>query len=1762
MLLSMAPISAMATEENVKYTVSADKSSVNAGEKVIVTFGISGVGNGIDGYATMLLQITFPEDLFVYNVATKTSLSGMANVTYGAEEKKWACTLDSEATSNIQTTGTILTASFTAKTTAGSGEFGISILQCKNLNNDNLTTSVTPATVSVNIDPVSPGVTLDKETLSLEKGGAAGTITATLSPANSNATVEWSVPDETLFSATSSDTKTLTLTPADAESGTTTVSATVWNSARTASFTDTCEVTVSGGSNATVSISPTSTTYRVDDVLEATITSAEEYDTATYQWYRQQGEDTGVAIESATSQTYTITSNDVGKKLYVEVCLSKASIPFNDNPRVSDVIGPIEKKTQAAPTVATTTVTATQVTLTATDGGKVGAVEYGYAEGTSVTAPTATQTSATISGLTENTAYTFFARYAGDASTEASPWGSVNATTLYESRTVTVTKSPDAAAIAVVASTTTNVHTGDSVTVTTTNASPTNYKFAGWVCTPTSLTAKSETTIENGNKLTFKMPKANVEILAKYLTIESVTAPQACAGTITDAGYPGISYTAVAGQRYVITTDPTAPTEEAQYGESVTTGGTVVATFSNANNDYFNKTYYVHTYKPASNDSTYYKSVATSSDAITTPHLYKWEFTSESATFFARLNSDTTTPASQVVTVTNVGTGTLTDVSVTITGSDATNTNAFSINPALSATTINPSQSVTFTITPSSVRTKEAEYVATATVAAKQNGVTEMASKEIGLTYTVADRIAVHVDVDYAATSVYDGTAKPVAITGFILPGMVGGMLTTTDLAVIYTAGGVTSTNAPKTAGSYTANVIVTGDKAADYAVTSPTNITFAITARPLVIKGLAVTDKVYDGTTTATITSAGYRLVGTPTEASGIVSGETVTATIPAAGMFVDKNAGDGKSVTFTDITLTGTNAANYTLEQPTLTGKITRKPITAVVTATDKVYDGTASASIQIAFESGGRIGEDAITIATASDAAFEASNGVAAKDVGTNKPVGIGTISLTGDGASNYTFSQPSKPHATITQLERNVTITNAPAQTYGAVMTYPTASYAPVGGDAAVVSVLYKASGTDDSYSAAAPTNAGTYLLSAQINDPNYKFGTLTNTPKPVTFVINKATPTSSSPKEMGVKNARTEDNEYVLSGFGIAVTGTFGIKAYTTANGILTSTDGSAPHVVDNSKVMFKIVPGATTTDADSITLIFTPTDSKNYNSLELVLNVKRTTESATSSIINFPTSVNLGDDLVLTNTKFKVDYTDHADVEALLSACTTWTDYDKGATGSDAISSKTYKATYTDVAGNKWSASFTFTVNDVVTAIEVTSPTQVIYKLGATEFNFAGGSYKKIMKSEIADTDPTQITQAMCTVNGSPLTTAILNKIGTHTVSVTDASSLKSDSFTITVKAAKQDNITTSPTNDNPGVTNVAATFTDSSGNTVTPSNVSLEITAASNSDASLTNALKAKLGSSMRDNTLTTMHLTLKTGGSAVAGMSGKVRVRLPVPAGAQSSDTFAVVIMDAAGNATTVVPTRVGNFLEFELTSNNVDIAIASRPYQGGTGFNYYITYTYEDWLRDNQYDQMAPPSGLEPDVKQNGYDKYTNDVITAYGNQQSSFWDVVRGSIKNAPAGTVIRADAKTFDQMPADIMNLVRANSVTLVLGWAWGKDITITPNNALVPEADRVYYPLSFLVTALSAATAATAASVLLVPQTGDALEVLSMTPAACGMLDGSKPSVGNAVAALDIAVDEAATAQFPYLPVALGALAAALLLAGLAIGRRRRKDAK
>jgi hypothetical protein len=73
---------------------------------------------------------------------------------------------------------------------------------------------------------------------------------------------------------------------------------------------------------------------------------------------------------------------------------------------------------------------------------------------------------------------------------------------------------------------------------------------------------------------------------------------------------------------------------------------------------------------------------------------------------------------------------------------------------------------------------------------------------------------------------------------------------------------------------------------------------------------------------------------------------------TSTVSGNFSDRNVGTAKSVTVSGLTLSGTDAGNYTLTQPTTTGNITAKELTvAGVTAVNKVYDDTTAATLNLA-------------------------------------------------------------------------------------------------------------------------------------------------------------------------------------------------------------------------------------------------------------------------------------------------------------------------------------------------------------------------------------------------------------------------------------------------------------------------------------------------------------------------------------------------------------------------------------------------------------------------------------------------------------------------------------------------------------------------------------------------------------------------------------------------------------------------------------------
>ncbi len=90
-----------------------------------------------------------------------------------------------------------------------------------------------------------------------------------------------------------------------------------------------------------------------------------------------------------------------------------------------------------------------------------------------------------------------------------------------------------------------------------------------------------------------------------------------------------------------------------------------------------------------------------------------------------------------------------------------------------------------------------------------------------------------------------------------------------------------------------------------------------------VVITGLSIADKVYDGTNQATI-------LGTPV-ISGVANGDDVTLVGIGLATFADKNAGNGKAVQVTGFILTGADASDYSLSSLNLTGNISKLELTA---------------------------------------------------------------------------------------------------------------------------------------------------------------------------------------------------------------------------------------------------------------------------------------------------------------------------------------------------------------------------------------------------------------------------------------------------------------------------------------------------------------------------------------------------------------------------------------------------------------------------------------------------------------------------------------------------------------------------------------------------------------------------------------------------------------------------------------------------------------
>lgn len=190
---------------------------------------------------------------------------------------------------------------------------------------------------------------------------------------------------------------------------------------------------------------------------------------------------------------------------------------------------------------------------------------------------------------------------------------------------------------------------------------------------------------------------------------------------------------------------------------------------------------------------------------------------------------------------------------------------------------------------------------------------------------------------------------------------------------------------------------------------------------RMLTLGAFTADNKVYDGNTTATVTTWGALV--------GIQGGDVVTlVTGGYTATFDNKNVGTGKTVTVTGLSLAGANAANYALVSPiTTTANITPKSLTvAGAIAQNKVYDGTAAATIDITTTPASLVGvvaPDVVTLLTATTGTFNNKN------VGIAKPVTT-TMTIGGADVANYTLTQPALT-ANITPRElflNNVVVAN--------------------------------------------------------------------------------------------------------------------------------------------------------------------------------------------------------------------------------------------------------------------------------------------------------------------------------------------------------------------------------------------------------------------------------------------------------------------------------------------------------------------------------------------------------------------------------------------------------------------------------------------------------------------------------------------------------------------------------------------------------------
>ena len=217
------------------------------------------------------------------------------------------------------------------------------------------------------------------------------------------------------------------------------------------------------------------------------------------------------------------------------------------------------------------------------------------------------------------------------------------------------------------------------------------------------------------------------------------------------------------------------------------------------------------------------------------------------------------------------------------------------------------------------------------------------------------------------------------------------------------------STTVPTKAGEYTATATIS---TSGYAGSASKAVKVARAALTVAVSDMSVTTKIYDGNANATIVVNSF---------TGGIGADVITLT--ATGEFDNKNVGAGKTVNITGYALDNASSHNYFVDTANcatqLTGEITKKDVTAVITAGDCVYGGVPSVTYAV---TGAVAGED-IKLALSYLNGTDSTTAL--------KTAGVYTISaaLTAEFANNYNLTSVT-PDGGVDGDPVEVEITKAP------------------------------------------------------------------------------------------------------------------------------------------------------------------------------------------------------------------------------------------------------------------------------------------------------------------------------------------------------------------------------------------------------------------------------------------------------------------------------------------------------------------------------------------------------------------------------------------------------------------------------------------------------------------------------------------------------------------------------------------------------------